>query len=69
MAALFSVLVGSESVSYDRVLDGNSSNCHFDLLKLDPNSRSALSLDGNVLKEWKSRYQDALEQFVMLAMD
>ncbi|KAK4451000.1 hypothetical protein QBC34DRAFT_61156 [Podospora aff. communis PSN243] len=69
LAALLSVLVGSESVSYDRVLDGNSSNCHFGLLNLDPTSKSALSLKEDVLEEWKGRYQNALEEFVVLATD
>ncbi|KAK0616727.1 hypothetical protein B0T14DRAFT_497898 [Immersiella caudata] len=69
LAALFSVLVGSESVSYDRVLDGNSSNCHFGLLELDPTYKSALSLREDVLEQWKGRYQNALEEFVVLATD
>ena len=69
LASLFSVIIGSESVSYERILDGNSTNCHFHLLELDPTFKSALDLEGDVLNGWKLRYQDALEKFVALAMD
>ncbi|KAK0642973.1 hypothetical protein B0T16DRAFT_391579 [Cercophora newfieldiana] len=69
LAALFSVLVGSESVSYDRVLDGNCSSCRFGLLRLDPTSKSALNLKEDVWEQWTGRYQNALEEFVVLATD
>ena len=66
-AALFSVLVGSESLSFDRTLDGDCSRCYFGPLRLDDYLNEALKLRNDVLKDWTARHRDHLEIFVALA--
>lgn len=71
LAALCAVIADSESLSFDRVLDGNCGNSHYGMLKLDHyyfHNALAPGMDPQVLRGWETRYRDALEKFTTLAI-
>lgn len=66
-AALFMVVVGSERVSLDYIMDGHCKNSNWSLLTRDPSFSKALCLGTDLLKGWEIRYRDALNALVVSA--